>query len=454
MVVMNFCKDDEEVPKVIVVPPGPKSRALMELKEKYVPKAVYNVTPIFAESSEGALIRDVDGNVYIDFATGISCLNVGHRNPRVLDAIRRQLDKYLHLCFHVTPYEPYVKLAQKLCEITPGDFDKKVVLVNSGAEAVENAVKVAIKYTKRSIVACFENAFHGRTRLTMALTGSVHPYKYGLGALDSGVHRFPYAYCYRCTFGLEYPDCNMRCVEYIRDTLHTHLSPEDVAAFIVEPIQGEGGFIVPPVEFIKGLRKICDENNIPLIDDEVQSGMGRTGKMFAIEHYAVTPDMVTMAKSLGGGLPLAAAVGRACMMDSVQVGGLGGTFGGNPVSCVAALSVIDETVKLLGEAERLGELLMRRLREMYDEYEVIGDVRGIGLMAAVELVRDRRTKEPAKSERNQILTECLRNGLIIMGAGVYKNVIRFLPPLNIGEELLNKGLDIFENAVKKVSKRR
>lgn len=441
-----------EVPKIVVTPPGPKSRELMKLKERYVPRGVYTVTPIFVEESEGALIRDVDGNVYIDFATGISCLNVGHRNPKVIEAVKEQLDRYLHLCFHVTPYEPYVRLAKKLAEITPGDFEKKTVLVNSGAEAVENAVKVAIKYTGRPLVAAFEYAFHGRTRLAMALTGSVHPYKHGLGVMDVRVRRFPYGYCYRCSFGLEYPECGIRCIEYIREMLEIHVSPDDIAAFIAEPIQGEGGFIVPPKEFIQGLRKVCDENGIPLIIDEVQSGMGRTGRMFAIEHYDVVPDIITMAKSLGGGLPLAAAIGRAEIMESVQVGGLGGTFGGNPLSCVAALEAVDEALGLLDEVKKLGETLMGRLKEMQEKYELIGDVRGMGLMVAVEFVKDRRTKEPAKDERNKILRECLRNGLVVIGAGAYGNVIRFLPPLNISEELLNKGLDIFERAVKKVSK--
>lgn len=436
---------------MVVTPPGPKSVELMRLREKYVPKAVYNVTPIFVAESEKALIKDVDGNEYIDFATGISCLNVGHRNPEVLKAVSEQMERYLHLCFHVTPYEPYVELAEKLAKLAPGSFDKKAMLVNSGAEAVENAVKVARRYTGRPTIMTFEYAFHGRTRLAMSLTGSVHPYKYGFGPLDLAVHRTPYAYCYRCSFGLNYPACNMRCVEYIRDTLAVHLSPDDVAAIIVEPIQGEGGFIVPPKEFLSGLRKICDENGILLIADEIQSGMGRTGKMFAAEHFNVVPEIVTVAKSLGGGLPIAATIGREEIMDSVQVGGLGGTFGGNPLSCVAALKAVDAVEQLLRNARKLGENLAGRIKEMHEKYEIIGDARGIGLMAGVELVADRKTKKPAKEERNQVLDECLKNGLVIIGAGPYKNVIRFLPPLNINEDLLNKGLDIFENAIKAVS---
>jgi 4-aminobutyrate aminotransferase/(S)-3-amino-2-methylpropionate transaminase len=423
----------------------------MKLQEKFVPKAVFTSTRIFVAESEGPLIKDVDGNIYIDFVSGISCLNVGHRNPEVMSAIREQLDKYLHLCMHVTPYEPYVRLAEKLVNMAPGDFQKKVVLVNTGAEAVENAVKVARRYTGRPNIIVFENAFHGRTRLGMSLTGSVHPYKYGFGPLDPAIHRTPYGYCYRCAFGLECPQCGIRCVEYIRETLTVHLSPDDVAAVLVEPIQGEGGFIVPPKEFIEGLRKICDENAFLLIDDEVQSGMGRTGKMFAIEHFGVVPEVIALAKSLGGGLPIGAALARADVLDSVQVGGLGGTFGGNPLSCVAALKAIDGTQKSLNNATKLGLILRNKLNEMYEKYEIIGDVRSMGLMAGVELVKNRKTKEPAKNEESQVLDQCHKNGLIMMGAGPYKNVVRFLPPLNISEDLLTKGLDIFENAIRTVS---
>jgi 4-aminobutyrate aminotransferase/(S)-3-amino-2-methylpropionate transaminase len=434
--------------QIAVIPTGLKSKELAVLRDRYVPKAVYNITQIFVAESEGAIIRDVDGNEYIDFATGISCLNIGHRNPEVIEAIREQLNKYLHLCFHVTPYEPYIRVAEKLANMAPGSFDKKVVLVNSGAESVENAVKVARRYSGKPAIITFEYAFHGRTRLAMSLTGQVNPYKYGFGTLDSAVYRMPYAYCYRCSFGLEYPACNMRCVEYIKNTLSVHISPDEVAAIIAEPVQGEGGFIVPPKEFIQGLRKICDENNILFIADEVQSGMGRTGKMFAVEHSNVVPDIIAMAKSLGGGLPLAATISRANVIDTVQVGGLGGTFGGNPLSCVAALKTIEIVQGLLDNVPKLGSLLMGRLREMQEKYEAIGDVRGIGLMVGVELIKDRKTKEPAKDLRDKVLSECHKNGLIIIGAGAYHNIIRFLPPLNISEELLNKGLDIFENAIK------
>lgn len=440
----------DEKPKIIVEPPGPQSQKLMKQRDKYIPKAVYNVTPIFIANSEGAIIKDVDGNEYIDFASGIACINVGHKNPEVIKAVNGQMEKYHHVCFHVTPYEPYIQLAEKLTTITPGSFEKMAVLVNTGAEAVENAVKIA-RYSGKPMIITFEYAFHGRTRLAMSLTGSVKPYKRGFGPLDPAIHRTPYAYCYRCSFGLEYPACKIRCLEYIRDTLEIHLSPDDVAAILLEPIQGEGGFIVPPEEFMQGLRKVCDEYNIFLIDDEIQTGIGRTGKMFAIEHYKVVPDMIAMAKALGGGLPLGAVVGRKDIMEIIHVGGLGGTFGGNPLSCVAGLKTVEIAQTLLQNAEALGKLMMSRLSEMGEKYEIIGDVRGIGLMIGVELVKDRITKEPAKEERNRILTECHKKGLIILGAGAYKNVVRFLPTMNINEAILNKGLDIFENAVEVVS---
>ncbi|MHC1586699.1 MAG: 4-aminobutyrate--2-oxoglutarate transaminase [Candidatus Hecatellaceae archaeon] len=440
-----------EAPKITVTPPGPRSQKLMELRNKYVANAVYNVTPLFIEQGEGAILKDVDGNVYIDFATGISSVNLGHRHPEVVEAIKNQLEKYMHLCFHVTPYEPYVRLAEKLASISPGDFAKKVVLVNSGAEAVENAVKVVRRYTRKPGIICFENAFHGRTLMALALTGGVQPYKYGFGPFMPEVYRVPFAYCYRCSFGLEYPSCNMRCVEYIRELLQVHISPDDVAAIIFEPVQGEGGFIVPPREFVQGLRKICDEFGLLLIDDEVQAALGRSGKMFGVENFDVTPDVITMAKSLGGGLPLAATIGRQEIMDAAQVGGLGGTFGGNPVSCVAGLKVIEIVEKLLPQIPKLGELAMGRLRELHETYEIIGDVRGLGLMVAMELVEDRKTKKPAANQTKQVLAECYKNGLVVLGAGSYKNVIRMLPPLTISEELLNKGFDIIEKAVKTVS---
>jgi 4-aminobutyrate aminotransferase/(S)-3-amino-2-methylpropionate transaminase len=443
---------DESNPKIYSTPPGPKSRKLARLNEKYVPKAVYQYTPIFASGTEGSIITDVDGNEYIDFVSGISSLNIGHRNPEIIKIIKQQLDNFLHLCYHVTPYELYFNLAQKLVESSPGTFDKKVFLVTSGTEAVENAVKIARAFTGRPNLLAFEYAFHGRTHTAVTLTGSAYPYRVNIGPLDPAVLRTPCGYCYRCSFGLQYPDCGIRCIEYIRESFNIHMSPEEIAAIIFEPIHGEGGMIVPPKEFVKGLKEISEENNILLIADEIQSGLGRTGKMFAVEHYGITPDMITVAKSLGGGLPLGAVIGRTNIMDFLHIGGLGGTFGGNPISCAAGLKTIELIEKNLANVNKLENIAMNRLEEMYDKYELIGDIRGKGLMIGVELVKDRKTKQPAKEEQYQISKECYENGLIVVCAGPYKNIIRFLPPININEKLLNKGIDIFENALKKIIK--
>ena len=321
--------------------PGEKSAELLSVRNKYVPKAVYQVTPIFIAKGEGALIEDVDGNEYIDFVAGISVLNIGQRNDEVVSAIKEQADKHLHTCFHVLMYEPYVKLAKRLAEITPGDFPKQVLLTNSGAEAVENAVKVARRYTGRYGIIAFEHAFHGRTTLAMGLTSQVKYYKYGFGPFDPGIQRFPYAYSYRAPFDTTDADYGKYCVKRIEDSFRTYMPAEEIAAIIVEPVLGEGGYVIPPVEFLKGLRRLCDDYGILLIADEIQSGMGRTGKMWAIEHFDVVPDILLAAKSLGGGLVLSAVVGRRDIMDSVDIGGLGGTYGGNPLSCAAALKAIE-----------------------------------------------------------------------------------------------------------------
>jgi 4-aminobutyrate aminotransferase/(S)-3-amino-2-methylpropionate transaminase len=422
----------------------------MRVAERVVARGVHTTAPIFVASAEGSIIRDVDDNQYIDFATGISSLNFGHRPAEIIEAIKEQLDDYMHLCYHVTPYEPYILLAEKLGELYPGKISTKAMLVSSGAEAVENAVKIATRHSGKPVIIAFEYSFHGRTRLALSLTGSVHPYKYGFGPSDSHIYRIPYAYCYRCPFGLNLKDCHMHCIEYIENTLAIHLSPDEVAAMIVEPVEGEGGFIVPPDGFLKQLRRICDENNILLIADEIQTGLGRTGKMFAVEHSNIVPDIITIAKSLGGGIPLGAVVGRSDILDSVQVGGLGGTFGGNPVSCAASLKAIELVRNLMPAGIKVGDRIKDRLEELYNEHEIIGDVRGLGPMVAVELVKNRVTKEPASKERDAIISKCIEHGLIIIGAGSYKNVIRFLPALNIPEDLLDTGLDIFEKALRDV----
>ena len=433
--------------------PGKQAAELLALRNEYVPRGVFQVAPTFIASGKGALIKDVDGNEYLDFAGGIAVLNVGHCNDMVVAAIKEQADKHLHACFHELMYESYVKLAKKLTEITPGSFPKKVMLTNSGAEAVENGVKIARRYTGRYGIIAFEGAFHGRTALGMGLTSQVKYYKYGFGPFDPGIQRFPYAYSYRAPFDTSDAEYGDYCVKRIEESFKIYTPAEAIAAIIVEPILGEGGYVVPPVEFLRGLRRICDDYSIILIIDEVQSGVGRTGKMWAIEHYDVVPDILLAAKSLGGGTVLSAIIGKSELMDSVDIGGIGGTFGGNPLSCVAALETIKviEQDKLLDRATELGKITSDRLNNMKGKYNILGDVRGLGSMIAVELVRDRETKEPATEETGAIRKKCLENGLVLMSAGVWHNIIRFMFPLVIKKDELEKGLDILESAIKEVN---
>jgi 4-aminobutyrate aminotransferase/(S)-3-amino-2-methylpropionate transaminase len=430
--------------------PGPKSQELFRMIDQSVPRGILHSTPIAISSASGATITDVDGNTYIDFTGGIGVLNVGHRAEEVITAIKEQVDKYLHACFHVVTYEPYMRLAAKLNELAPGKFPKKTMLVNSGAEAVENAIKIARYYTKRYGVLSFMGGFHGRTALDITLTGQTQPFKQSFGPLVPGVYHLPYAYCYRCPFGNEYPRCELLCVKYIEQFFATVIPSDDVAALIAEPVQGEGGFIVPPKEFFTVIDRICKERGILLIADEIQTGFGRTGKMFASEHFQIEPDMMTIGKSLGGGTVLAAVTGRSDVMDAPHVGGIGGTYGGNPISCQASLAVIDLIQKkdLLHRAVSIGDRLKQRFCAMQEKYPIIGDVRGIGAMVGMELVRDRVTKEPAAKEAALVRQKSYKNGLILVGAGVYHNVIRVLAPLVITDEELDEGLSILEEAIK------
>src|SRR5713101_7931401 len=436
--------------------PGLKSRALMSRREAAVPRGPYHATPIFAAKAEGAVIEDVDGNRYLDFAGGIGCLNMGHRAPKVTAAVRDQLEKYLHLCFSVTPYEPYIAVAEKLNALAPGKFAKKTFVVNTGAEAVENSIKIARAYTKRPAVICFNDAFHGRTLLAMSLTSKTHPYKAGFEPFVSDIYRIPYAYCYRCSYNLKYPSCGMTCAHALEDTFKRVVAPESVAAVIVEPVLGVGGFISPPKEFFAIVQQICRKYGIVFIADEVQSGIGRTGKFFAIEHYGVEPDLITSAKSLGGGLPLAAITGRAEIMDAPGVGGLGSTFAGNPLSCVAALAVFETIEKegLLARSTAIGKQFEERARGWQKKWALIGEVRGLGGMCAIELVRNAETREPADAETKETAQFCYKHGLITITAGTYNNVIRILAPLVISDEQFDEGLDVIEAALASVAERK
>src|SRR2546429_9308247 len=429
--------------------PGPKSKALAKRRDRAVPRGLSQSTPVYVAKAEDAWLEDVDGNRYVDFAGGIGCINVGHRREAVVAAIREQLDRYLHTCVQVTPYEAYVRLAERMNEVTPGRFRKKTLFVNSGAEAIENAVKIARVHTGRPGIIAFEDAFHGRTMMTLALTSKTHPYKAGFAPFPSDVYRIPYAYCYRCSYSLRYPSCDVFCASHLEDTFKRVVAAEEVAAVIAEPVLGEGGFVVPPKEFFRILIDICHNHGVLFIADEVQSGFGRTGKLFASEHYGIEPDIVVTAKSLGGGLPLAAVTGRAEIRDVPGPGGLGGTFAGNPLSCAAALAVLDlfEKENLLARANELGERFQRRAHEWQRRWPIVGDVRGLGGMQAIELVQSQETKTPATDETKKITQHCYEHGLITITAGTYSNVIRVLVPLVATNDQIDEGLDVLESAI-------
>jgi 4-aminobutyrate aminotransferase/(S)-3-amino-2-methylpropionate transaminase len=427
----------------------------IQRRREAVPRGVSTAAPVVVERAHGAEVWDVDGKRYIDFAGGIGTLNVGHTAEPVVEAIRSQAGKLIHMCFAVSQYAPYIELAERLARIAPGDFDKKTLLLNSGAEAIENAVKVARVATGRTALVAFDNAFHGRTNMTMALTGKQKPYKLGFGPLAPEVYRAQFPYRYRCPCGGNHDQCAIESGEDLERLFATTVSPQNVAALIVEPVQGEGGFVVAPSGWLRTLRRICDREGILLIADEVQTGFGRTGTMFAMEQAGVVPDLTVMAKSLAAGMPLSAVVGRADVMDAPEPGTLGGTYTGNPVACAAALAVLDmfESEDILARGRRVGEIVGARFAAMAERYSLIGESRGLGAMRAIELVTDRLTKEPARTQTSDIVAACHARGLIIIKAGLYDNVVRILAPLVIEEELLTEGLDILESAVAEVAAR-
>jgi len=425
--------------------PGPRSQALMERRKAAVPRGPFHVSPVFVAKGDGATVIDVDGNVLLDFAGGLGTLNAGHGNPRVVDAVVRQAKQFLHTCFHVAMYEPYVQLAEKLNSLTPGSFAKKTLLVNSGAEAVENAVKIARYHTKRPAVITFEHGFAGRTLLAMTLTSKVMPYKFGMGPFAPEVYRLPYPYFYRSGFGDEEAFTD-HAIRQMKEFFTTHVHPEQTACVWMELVTGEGGFIVAPVRYVQALAEFCKANGIVLIIDEIQTGFARTGRMFAAEHYGIEPDIVTMAKSLASGLPISAVTGRAEIMDSVHVGGLGGTYGGNPLGCAAALATIEEIESrdLVRRGAAIGDLLRTRLLSWQGRFAWVGDVRGLGAMMAMELVKDRKTREPDKDLTATLVRRCCEHGVIVISAGNFGNVLRFLVPLVTTDEQLHEGLDVIE----------
>lgn len=425
------------------------SEKYMQMRQNSIPKGPVNIYPTIISHASGAIMTDVDGREFIDFAGGIGVNNVGHCHPKVVAAIKDQAEKFIHTCFHVSMYNSYIELADKLNKLVPGDFDKMTLFANSGAEAVENAVKIARYATKRPGIICFENGFHGRTLLTMTLTSKIKPYKHGFGPFAPEVYRMPYPYCYRCPFGLKRPDCKTYCAEYLEEYFITYADPETTAAVIAEPIQGEGGFVTPPPEYFPKLAEICKKYGILLIIDEIQSGAGRTGKFLAIEHWDVQPDIVTQAKSLGGGMPISAITGRKEIMDLPHIGGLGGTYGGNPIACRAALAVLEILFedKLLERSKALGETLHEKFTALQKSHELVGEVRGIGPMLALELVKDRETKEPATTEAKKLTQLCYEKGLVLLSCGNFGNVIRTLMPFVITDEQLDKGISIIEESL-------
>jgi len=429
--------------------------SILELRNSVIPPGHRSATTVYVESAKGAVIRAIDGKEYIDFAGGIGAMTVGHSHPKVVAAIKDQAERFTHTCFMVVPYESAVRLAEKLCQIAPGTAPKSTLFVNSGAEAVENAVKIARYYTKRQAIIALEHGYHGRTQLTMTLTSKVNPFKLGFGPFAPEVYHIPAPYCYRCSFGLRYPVCQVACADYLNDFLKYQLGAECTAAVIAEPVLGEGGFIAPPPEYFAKLTGICRANGIVFIADEVQSGTGRTGKMFAIEHFGVEPDMITLAKGFAAGMPLSAVIGKKDIMNSVHPGGLGGTYGANPVACRTALAVMDifGEENLLQKAQLLGKKIRDRLNAWQNKFEIIGEVRGLGPMLAIELVGDRETKKPAAEEASALVRYCVDHGVVILICGTFNNVVRFLPPLVITDQELNKGLSVVEEGLASLRKK-
>jgi 4-aminobutyrate aminotransferase/(S)-3-amino-2-methylpropionate transaminase len=433
----------EQRRRLVTAIPGPRSQELQRRKQSAVSAGVGTGLPVYIERAAGGILVDVDGNQLIDLGSGIAVTTVGNAAPRVVARVQEQVADFTHTCFMVTPYEEYVAVCEKLNELTPGTGEKRTALFNSGAEAVENAIKVARVFTGRRAVVAFDHAYHGRTNLTMALTAKNMPYKHSFGPFAPEVYRVPMSYPFRDPAGMTGEQAAARAL----DLVEKQVGADDVACIVIEPIQGEGGFVVPAPGFLAALSQWCTANGAVFVADEIQSGFARTGDWFACDHEGVVPDLVTTAKGIAGGLPLAAVTGRAEIMDAPHVGGLGGTYGGNPVACAAALGAIEtmETLDLCGRARRIGEVMTARLVELSSTYDVIGDVRGRGAMVAVELTRP-GTLEPDAAATAAVAKACHADGLVVLTCGTYGNVLRLLPPLVMPEHLLDEGLGVLEKA--------
>jgi 4-aminobutyrate aminotransferase len=440
-------------PKIKVTPPGPKARKIVERDSAVISPSFGRAYPLVVERGEGSIVVDVDGNEFIDMNAGLAVCSVGHSHPKVVKAIKDQADKFIHYSYTDFFYDEYVNLGEKLHDLVPGSHRKKFFYGNSGAESVEAAMKVARWHTGRQGYLAYIGSFHGRTLGAVSLTASKPYQRARFSPLIPGVEHIFYPYCYRCPFNLECPSCGYACVDYIDEYLfHRYVPPDEVAMLIAEPIQGEGGYIVPPDGYFKRLKKLLDEYGILFASDEVQTGIGRTGKWFGIEHYDVVPDIVCMAKGVAAGMPLGVMASRADIQDW-KPGSHASTFGGNPVSCAAALAVLDviESENLLENAQKQGRHIKGRLDEMKEDHPLIGDVRGKGLMVGVELVKDKATKEPAQKETKEVMMECFRNGLAIVNCGV--SVIRWMPPLIVTGDLVDSALEIFEKSLTKIEKK-
>ncbi len=429
--------------------PGPKSQALVARREHATSKGAAKLTQIAVESANGSAVTDVDGNTYIDLAGGIGTLAVGHTPENVVNALKEQAEKLIHMCSIVSTYEPFVEVAELLNAVTPGDHPKKTVLLNSGAEAVEAAVKIARAHTGRQAIIVFEGAYHGRTNMTMAMTSKYSLFKKGFGPFAPEVYRLPFPNPYRTPMGMSEEEYIEYAIQQLDNAFIAQVDPSAVAAIVIETVQGEGGFIATPPRFLERIRQLCDEHDIVMIADEIQCGFGRTGKLFAIEHYGIIPDLITTAKSLAAGMPLAAVVGRADIMDAPHPGGLGGTYSGNPLACVAAIEAIKmiNTPEFLARSVEVGEHIRGYLDKIMAENEIVGDVRGLGSMLAMELVHDRLTKEPASNETTQVNRETIERGVITIRAGLYSNCVRFLPPLNITDEQIDEAMAVVADCV-------
>lgn len=436
--------------------PGPKSIEMMQRRKNAMPAGLAKSTEVAVVSADGGVVIDADGNTLLDFAGGIGMMNIGHSNKQVIDAMKEQLDKYIHICSLVATPEPYVELAELLNSLTPGNFPKKTLLANSGSEAVENAVNIARYYTKRSAVICFEGGYHGRTLLTLSLTSKYALFKKGFGPYVSDIVRLPAPNMYRKPKQFTDAEYINFCIQQFETAMIAQIDPDSVAAIIIEPVQGEGGFIPMPEQFLQKLRAVADAHGIVLIFDEIQCGAGRTGKLFACAHFNVVPDIICMAKSIGAGMPISAITGKAEIIDAPHLGGVGGTYGGNPLACVAAIEALKilSSESFLARVNHVGDLISTTLNNWKNKYACIGDVRGLGAMLLVEFVKDRDSKEPDVEIAMEIIKDAVSHGIILIRAGLYSNCIRLLPPIVMTDEQLAEGLQVLENAIQRAQEKR